>query len=274
MIRLLNNGDKEIALNYLRRNHIEVTFLIGNINNFGLENDNTTRRAADYYGYFSNNELKGILPFYNLGSCIPHYEDSQAVEEFANIMLNRKFTTLLGMEKIVKPLYNLIRDSKELEEYSEDSYYVNNNFTPFLLKGVDFVDAAKFPLDNSSDFLMKAYEDGFRLIKKRDEIAKMFSERGPEEYFVFIIKNGDIKAQANIQTNTSEISQIGGVYTLNTERGNGYCKAVVSEICRRITARGKIPTLMVRKNNTPAVRAYQALGFTHYDDYLIITFKV
>jgi uncharacterized protein len=274
MIRLLNNSDMDIVLDYLQRNHIEVTFLMGNVNNVGLENDKITRRAADYYGYFNNGELKGILPFYNLGSCIPHYEDYQAVEEFAKIMIDRKFTTLLGMEKIVKPIYGLIKDSKELEEYSEDSYYVNNNFTPFLLEGVDFVDAIKVPLDDSSDFLMKAYEDGFRLIKKRDEIAKMFKERGPEEDFVFLIKDGSIKAQANIQTNTGEISQIGGVYTLNTDRGNGYCKAVVSEVCRRITARGKTPTLMVRKNNVPAVRAYQALGFRHYDDYLIISLKV
>lgn len=94
-----------------------------------------------------------------------------------------------------------------------------------------------------------------------------------EEDYVFLIKDDKIVAQANIQTTTDEINQIGGVYTSEEERGKGYCKAVVSEICKRITARGKIPTLMVVKKNTPAVKAYSVLGFKHYDDYLIIEFE-
>ena len=77
-------------------------------------------------------------------------------------------------------------------------------------------------------------------------------------------------AQAGIQTYTPKINQIGSVYTPEEERGKGYAKAIVSEICKRIIERGKMPTLMVNKDNTPAVRAYNALGFEHYDDYLIV----
>lgn len=44
-----------------------------------------------------------------------------------------------------------------------------------------------------------------------------------------------------------------------------------TEICRRIIAKGKLPTLSVKKHNIPAVRAYTALGFENYDDYLIVT---
>lgn len=118
-----------------------------------------------------------------------------------------------------------------------------------------------------------AYEDGIRSVRTRDEIEKMFRERGEDEDFLFLLKNGEIKAQANVQTYTSKINQVGGVFTIRGERGKGYCKAVVSEVCRRILERGKTPTLMVRKNNTPAVKAYKALGFSYYCDYLIISFK-
>lgn len=273
MLRLLNDNDREPVMEYMDRNHIETTFLIGNILNFGLNNDKNIRRCADYFGYFEGTELKGILPFYNLGSCIPHYESSLAVDEFVQLMKERNFSYLLGMEKVVKPLYKEIKNCKTLEEYSEDAYYINYNFTPFNLEGVEFADGKNLPLPQVENFIMKAYEDGFGSIKNRNEIANMLNERGPEEDFIFLLKNGEIKAQANIQTYTSKINQVGGVFTLRSERRKGYCKAVVSEICRRIIDRGKLPTLMARNNNTPAVRAYTSLGFSYYDDYLIIKFK-
>ncbi len=31
---------------------------------------------------------------------------------------------------------------------------------------------------------------------------------------------------------------------------------------------------MMKKNNLPAVRAYESLGFTHYSDYLLIRYAV
>jgi uncharacterized protein len=273
MIRLLNNNHREIVMEYLERNHIETTFLIGNVISFGLENDKNLRRGADYFGYFEDEALRGILAFYNLGSCIPHYESKPAIPLFSALMKERSFSYLLGMEHIVKPLYEEIKEWKELEEYSEDAYYINNNFKPFSLKGVEILDGKSLPLEELEDFIMEAYKDGFRAVRTREEIAKLLKERSADEDFLFLVKDGEIRAQANVQTYTSKINQIGGVFTLRDERGKGYCKAVVSEICKRIIGRGKTPALMVRKNNTPAVKAYEALGFEYYCEYLIINFK-
>jgi uncharacterized protein len=273
MLKLLNNTDREIVMEYLKRNHIETTFIIGNVLNFGLENDKNIRRCADYYGYFEDTKLKGILPFYNLGSCIPHYESMDAVPTFAEIMKERKFNYLLGMEHIVRPLYEAIKEYKELENFSEEAYYKNDNFKPFTLDGIEIIDGKLLPLDDVEIFIKEAYKDVFRSVKTKDEIEKMFRERSIDEDFLFLLRDGKIKAQANIQTYTSKINQVGGVFTLRDERGKGYCKAIVSELCRRIIQRGKTPTLMVRKNNTPAVRAYEALGFRYYCDYLLISYK-
>lgn len=273
MLRLLNNNDKEIVLNYLEKHHIECTFLIGNVVNFGLENDKTTRRCGDYFGFFEATSLKGIIAFYNLGSCIPHYEASEAVTHFSELIKARNINTLLGMEKIIKPLFDKIKAFKVLDEYSEDSYYINEKFTPFVLDTVSFHDAKELPFEDTSKFVIEAMKEGFSTARTPEQISKTFGERSSEEDFIFLIQNGEIRAQANIQTTTNKISQIGAVFTLEKERGKGYCKASVSEVCRRIISRGKTPTLMVRKNNTPAVKAYQALGFRHYDDYLIIAFK-
>ena len=271
MIQLLKQEHKEIVLEYLEKHHIETTFLIGNVDCFGLDNNPEMRRCGDYYGYFEDGILRGVLPFYNLGSCIPHYDSVKAIPYFVEIIGQRNFQFLLGMEKIVKPLYDHIKDYKSAREYSASSYYVNKDFKPFNLEGVTTMEV---DIMNSSiiEFYKRAQQEGFHNETTTEEVIKALKYRAEAEDFILLLKDNKIVAQAGVQTTTSMFSQIGSVFTHLEQRGNGYCKAVVSEICSRIVSRGKTPTLMVRKDNTPAVRAYSTLGFQHYDDYLIIKF--
>ncbi|MCY6371999.1 GNAT family N-acetyltransferase [Clostridium ganghwense] len=272
-IRLLEKKDTKIVMQYLERNSIETTFLIGNIFQFGLENNPNLRRCGDYYGYFEDGKLKGILPFYNLGSCIPHFETLNAVPNFIEIMKKKDFLYLLGMEKLIKPLYEGIKNYKSTVDYSQDSYYINKAFVSFSLEGAIIKNAKDVNKQSAVSFIKEANLKGFGRKIDTEEALKMLCEKSEEEDWVFLIKDEKIVAQANIQTFTEDINQIGGVYTSEEHRGKGYCKAIVSEICKRIIFRDKMPTLMVTKNNTPAVRAYSSLGFTHYDDYLIIQLK-
>ena len=271
MIKLLTEEHKDIVLQYLEKHHIETTFLIGNVNCFGLNNNPEMRRCADYYGYFEDEALRGVLPFYNLGSCIPHYDSPGAIPYFAVLLRQRNFEVLLGMEKIVKPLYAHVKFSKHAIEYSEDSYYVNKNFKPFYLENVTFIDS-DITNPNIIEFYKEAQLEGFHNKTTTKQAINSIKYRSEEEDFVLLKKNNKIVAEACIQTTTSIVNQIGGVFTKFEDRNRGYCKAVVSEICSRIVSRGKMPTLMVRKNNIPAVKAYTSLGFEYYDDYLIIKF--
>jgi RimJ/RimL family protein N-acetyltransferase len=273
MIRLLTQTDEKIIMEYLARNEIETSFLYANIIEFGVDNRKEMRRSADYYGFFKEEQLKGILPFYNLGSCIPHYEDSDAVPLFAGLMKERHFDFLLGMQKLVMPLYEEIKGSREVQSCDESSYFINRNFKPFTLEGLNFIDARKGDGDEAVDFVLEARVHGFQQNATREEIRKTLNQRGAEEEYIIAERDRQMVAQACIQTYTPQINQIGGVYTTGKERGKGYCKATVSELCRRIISKGKIPTLSVKKNNTPAVKAYTALGFEHYDDYLIVRFR-
>jgi predicted GNAT family N-acyltransferase len=271
MIRLLTQADKEIILEYLRRNEIETSFLYANVIEFGVDNDLSKRRCADYYGFFDGEILKGILPFYNLGSCIPHFEVDEAIPLFAEVMKERNFEFLMGMYKVIKPLYEEIKEDKETQTYDESSYFINRSLKPFILDGVNFKKSNED--DNVVDFVIEARVKGFNQTIAREDIKKSLIQRGEEEEFIFLKKDGRIIAQACVQTYTPKINQIGAVYTTEQERGKGYCKAIVSEMCRRIIQKGKLPTLTVKNLNLPAVKAYTALGFEHYDDYLIVRYK-
>lgn len=273
MIRILNENDKPIVEEYLERNHIETTFLIGNVKYFGLENRKDLRRCGDYYGYFENGNLKGIIPFYNLGSCIPHFESKEAIPYFVELINDREFKFLLGMKKFIEPLYNELKPLKQNEKVSDSYYFVNKNFKEFKIPEVEIKSFHEIDLDLAADFIVETNRKGFGNMEYTKEEAVMsLNQRAKEEEYLFLINDNLIAAGANIQTSTDRISQIGAVYTKPEHRGKGYCKAVVSNLCSRIIAKGKMPTLMVRKNNTMAVKAYEALGFEFYDEYLFVEF--
>ncbi|HWR44286.1 GNAT family N-acetyltransferase [Sporomusa sp.] len=272
---MLTEQDRAQVLKYLDRYSFGGAFLVGNVLGFGLENHKDKRRCGDYYGYFSKGELLGILPFYNMGSCIPVFEEEkEVIASFTDIMRKRQFQVLIGMQKFIKPLYEAISAEKEVVSYQESSYFVNKHFTPLTLENTIFTDASEIDKNEAVEFIRRAYWEGFHHEYTPEETRKVIEQRGAEEEYLFLMVDGKIVAQAYIQAVTDTINQIGGVFTLGEERSKRYGKAIVAELCRRIIARGKIPTLSVSKDNTPAVKAYVALGFSHHDDYLIIKYKV
>lgn len=274
MISLLTQKDIAKVIKYLKNDSIAGAFLMGNVLEFGLDNCKEQRRCGDYYGYFSKGDLLGILPFYNMGSCIPLFVDEKVIGPFAEMMMKRSFEVLMGMQKYVKPLYDTIFGGKDTLTYQESSYFVNNKFAPFSLKNVAFAKVDEMDKNKVIAFVKEAYWQGFGHNYSIEETRKLLEQRTREEEFLFLVAEDKIVAQAYIQAATKEVNQIGGVFTIAEERGQGYCKAIVSELCQNIIARDKTPSLIVRKDNAAAIRAYTSLGFSHFDDYLLIKFRI
>lgn len=270
MLRALNEWDRAIIFDYLDRNEEEAAFLIGNILQFGITNRSNILRCGDYFGYFEGNALKGIIVFYNMGTCVPHFESIGAVPYFSELMTMKSFSMILGMDRIVRPIFEIIRRYKSLKEFEECNYSVNSNFKPFKLEGYEFLNVCGDSDARILNFVRKAYLRGFGVERTIEGTRLLLSQRSEEEDFIILSKDNKLLAQACIQTFTNNTSQVGAVYTLEEERGKSYAKAVVSELCERIINRGKLPTIIVNKQNTPAINAYKALGFERHDDYLII----
>ncbi|HNU79827.1 MAG TPA: GNAT family N-acetyltransferase [Bacillota bacterium] len=270
MIRPLNEWDRAIILDYLSRNEDEVAFVFGNILHCGITNRREVLRCGDYFGYFEGDSLRGILVFYNLGTCIPHYESIGAIPFFSKLMIMGRFNVLLGKEQIIRPLFEVIKNYKKLKEFEECSYQINRNFKPFKLEGAVFIDVSGNDDTSIINFVRKAYWRGFGAERTIEGTRLLLLQKNEEEEFIILSVDNKLVAQACIQTFTDNTNQIGAVYSLEEERGKGYAKAAVSELCERIIGRGKLPTLIVSKQNIPALNAYKALGFEHYSDYLII----
>ena len=274
MLRPLNEWDRVIIFDYLGRNEEEAAFIIGNALQWGITNRSNILRCGDYFGYFEGSCLKGVIAFYNLGTCISHYESAGAIPYFSQLMITRSFSIILGTDRIVRPLFEGIRHHKSLKELEECYYLVNYNFKPFKLEGAKFLNVFEDSDMSIISFVRKAYLRGFETERSIEETRTFLSQRNQEEDVIIICKDDKMLSQACVQTFTDNTNQIGAVYTLEEERGKGYAKAVVSELCERIISRRKLPTLIVNKCNEPAVNAYKVLGFEHRDDYIIIRFNI
>jgi predicted GNAT family acetyltransferase len=64
-----------------------------------------------------------------------------------------------------------------------------------------------------------------------------------------------------------QVAQLGAVYTAPAFRGLGLARSVTAALCAEKLRHRERAALVVRDDNLPALRAYQALGFHYWDDY-------
>jgi len=79
-----------------------------------------------------------------------------------------------------------------------------------------------------------------------------------------VVSGGRILSIANILAVTSDVSMIGGVYTVPEFRGRGLATSVVSKATEEALKLSRLSTLVVRSENLPAVRLYRKVGYEPY----------
>ncbi|WP_432665748.1 GNAT family N-acetyltransferase [Wukongibacter baidiensis] len=275
--KLLKNQDINIVMDYLEKNHIESTFIIGNIEKYGLENNKLQKRNGDYYGYFNDGGLRGVFSFTNMGSFICHYEDDRILNKIVLLKAVKKYKPkhIFGVKKMIEPLWKKLERTFEWYSYDDCNYMIlsGENFQDFPVDN-EIVKAKDFDFFKTVDFLIEVEKAFDRKPKTVNELKNSVYERIGEEEYLYLLDKDKVVAQAVIKTTTSKINQIEGVYTLPAYRGNGYAKAIVSKLCKNIIEKGKTPALIVSKTNEPAKNAYEKIGFEYYDDYIMAEIKV
>lgn len=111
---------------------------------------------------------------------------------------------------------------------------------------------------------------GERLREKARAELDLYQRLG--RHFV-LERDGQLLAYAAYNASTPECVQLGGVYTPPLLRSRGYGRAVVAGALLRARERGvRASVLFTPTDNTPAQRAYRALGYERVGDYALMLF--
>lgn len=85
---------------------------------------------------------------------------------------------------------------------------------------------------------------------------------------VILEDDGAPVAMAGINARLPDVVQVGGVFTPDGLRGNGYARRAVAGLLRRCAAQG-VTQAVLFANNEAAAHAYEALGFQRVGDYRV-----
>ena len=82
-------------------------------------------------------------------------------------------------------------------------------------------------------------------------------------------RDGRPLAKAGTNARGYGVDQIGGVFTVASERGKGLARIVMAALLEAIFAEKPAACLFVKKANTPAIALYERLGFATVGGYVI-----
>lgn len=76
---------------------------------------------------------------------------------------------------------------------------------------------------------------------------------------------------AGTHVKTPQIAHLGNIVTDEAYRNRGFASACTSVLARNLSSKGRIISLFVRTENTPAVRIYERIGFERTREIAFIT---
>jgi len=196
--------------------------------------------------------------------------------------LTRRFIKL-SFSKRIYSLQGLERDVKIAEQALEqEGYHIQDQFDYYLMhlnepvwlppkpEGLTLIDN---PTAEQVYPLQAAYEQE-EVIPAHSTFHEAHCRQGlerilAEELLVFAEYGGVSAAKANTNARSYSCRQIGGVYVQPQFRGKGIGTYVVAKLVEQVQKEGVAVGLFVKKQNLPAIRVYEKLGFTPIGSYRI-----
>lgn len=263
MIKRIGWLNRHIADDYLEKHEMMLGPLYGNLEAHGWMYQSGALRSGKFWGLLDENKaMKGIMARFNDGNCMIHAAEEADILEFVPELWNMRFHTLwmLGCSRKIAERMNkeLELDARIIEQYM----MLQEELVQGDVGRLQIQDISTDPYDPEYiDAACRILEACFHYKPAAHVLSQRMAERMPEEIYLLGSTQGRWVGQAHIQAWTPEYGHIGGVATLPQYGGRGIARALTGELCRYIHQEGKLPTLTVRKDNTPALKVYRNLGF-------------
>ena len=88
-----------------------------------------------------------------------------------------------------------------------------------------------------------------------------------------LVQEGQFVSKVHINAQSDNVAQLGGTYTVEAKRRNGFASALVRYVSEKMVAEKKQPVLFVKEKNRSAFHAYERVGFVQVAKYRIVYYE-
>lgn len=231
--------DRNKVMDYLNVDRVINLFFVGDIENFGFDND-----FQKVFMDIENDYIKAIyLIFYDNLLITSQTGDFNQV--FIDECIEKyHILNFSGDEKLVEKI--------NLDGFKNDDCYFCKMTKPNKLPiNLDFKIATIDTVEKVENMHNKIFG-----LSKSGLKESIMTSTGRSYYFE---KEGEIVSVASSTAETVGLAMIVGVCTLDNHRNNGYASQLVSKLCNDLLDEEKVPCLFY--NNPDAGNIYHRLGF-------------
>lgn len=261
MIRKLTENHRKMTLEFLNHEPAINLFIIGDIENFGFDED-----FQELWGSFDDaNQLQGVLLRFN-ENFIPYYKnDNFDITDFRNMIASNNIPKKIisGKESIVKRFKEVLRSPKEKSMY----FCELRDSSKLREYGDDIQIAVENDARRIYDLLENIEEFQTTDTNSVERIQKVISSKAGRIYFVED-KEGELLTVSQTTSETSTSAMVVGVATRKEQRGKGLMSQCLSKLCHDVLEEGK--TLCLFYDNPKAGSVYHSIGFESIDRWMML----
>lgn len=282
-IRILRPGDEPVLEAFLRPRVESSMFLLSNLRVAGLR-DGGRPLEGTYVAAFQDREIVAVAASYWNGNLVlqaPVHvpEVVQAVVSAAG----RRVQGLIGPSEQVGAAWQVLGiDPRAAQWDEEEKLYTlaldDLAVPPALAEGR--VSARR--MERRDLELMTAWRVSMQIESLNEEDSPRLREntratveRGLNRGEIWLLEvDGRPVSTTAFNASLAEAVQVGGVWTPPELRSRGYARAVVAASLLDARARGVgRAVLFTGRENWPAQKAYESLGFRHVGDYRLVLLR-
>lgn len=276
-IRELDPGDCSTVKEFLKTKRASSMFLLSNLATSGIVDGDQPFQGA-YAGAFEEGALCGVLAHYWNGNLMPQAAVAH-LPELLRVVLTASSRPIKGMVGLLSQCEVLIASlgipAGDFQLFERERLYCLSADSLVIPPSAGRVRRAR-PADVEGLVSLYTAYNVEALNESADE-ALASASRDVERRLVSATQwvlpdqvTGAIVSACTFNATSMPVVQIGGVYTPFALRGKGYARACVAGALMQAFNDGFAEAvLFTGKENVPAWRAYEAIGFCAIDEFCV-----
>ncbi len=271
-IKKLSNQHKEVAQNFLKNYVYSSMFLLGNINQAGLEYTGE-RFSGEYWAAFDEtDEMRGILAHFWNGNLMAQAPDQTALQALTDHFLKEVSRPIAGMIGESKATNHVLQKlnlpaASFSANRSEDLYQLHLNDLKLPASALNGELKIILAAEAKADLLFEWFKNyelealGSISSENHDEHIHNRVRQAQETKDIWVLlRNGEPVALSGFNSRLPEIVQVGPVWTPPEYRNQGYARTLLAFTLQKEKQEGLQKSVLFT-DSPAAAKAYEAIGY-------------